>query len=105
VCAAADCYTNRDSKGTTGQYASLHFGPAGNLSIAYYDRTRMDAMFVTRENGTWVYQTIERAGDVGKYMTLGPDGIFVAAALDALTQDLRGSFSRVKWNGNRTGRP
>jgi hypothetical protein len=36
-------YTNLDGKGTTGQYPSLQFGPAGNLSIAYYDRTRMDA--------------------------------------------------------------
>ncbi|MCS7033508.1 MAG: hypothetical protein NZ561_05875, partial [Phycisphaerae bacterium] len=54
-----------------GGQMSIAVDPQGRPSIAYRDFVNYDLMFATLINGNWVRVTVDSAGEVGDYPTLG----------------------------------
>jgi hypothetical protein len=59
-----------------GKYASLALDPVGPNyypRIAYYDATAKDLKYASWDGSAWVIETVESAGDVGKFGSLKLD--------------------------------
>ena len=49
---------------------ALAVQPNGEPALTYYDNNQQDLMYAFRENGTWSIETVDAAGDVGRYSSL-----------------------------------
>ncbi len=59
-----------------GEYGSIARDAAGNLHVAYYDRTQGDLKYARRAGGAWTTHIVDADGDVGRFtsIAIGEDG-------------------------------
>jgi len=83
-----------DAVGDVGRYASIAFGPDGDLHAAYYDATNKDLKYLHKKAATAQWSSgkvLDAAGDVGRFASLGVSarGYPNIAYYDADTQSLK----------------
>jgi len=81
-----------EGPGITGLYPSFDFDDSNRPSIAYYRKTSGDLKFVKRNAGTWNFEVVDTANDVGRCAQLVPQPIsqrYSIAYTDTTTGDVK----------------
>ena len=55
-----------DSSGDVGRYTSIAIDTADKVHISYSDVSNEDLMYATNATGSWVTETVDSGGNVGK---------------------------------------
>ena len=59
-------YETLDSSLVVGWYASIAIDSSDNVHISYFDNANKNLKYTTNATGTWVSQTLDRVGEVGR---------------------------------------
>ncbi|MBD3400862.1 MAG: hypothetical protein GF399_11115, partial [Candidatus Coatesbacteria bacterium] len=54
-------------------YSSLVLDSSGNPHISYFDSTNYDLKYAAWNGASWVIETVDSTGDVGRYTSLALD--------------------------------
>lgn len=75
--------------------SSLALDSSGNPHIGYYNKTEGDLKYAVKSGGTWSFETVDSAGDVGGYSSLALDSFDNPSIsyYDATNGDLKYAFS------------
>lgn len=91
-----------------GEYTAIDVDNAGNLHVAYYDRTSGNLKYARREGAVWDIHIVDEDGDVGRFTALrvGPEGrprisYMVIDAVDARG----GHYAGVRYAEAKSARP
>lgn len=85
-----------DGKSYVGSNINLAVDKEGKPSVCYYDDTKKELHYATREENKWLRYVVDSTGDVGKFssLALGADGSPFIAYYDAMRGDLKFAWKK-----------